>query len=131
MTPMAMSLDYLRKMGYYAEPVEHRPYIPDGQGRQKFPITKDLFGFADIIALKTHVLLVQTTSRSNTSARMKKIQASEAFEWCKRAGMLIHVHGWGAGGVQVIDMSNALPNWSAILRQKKKGLFVTQADLNL
>ena len=123
-TPMVMSLDMLRKLGYYAEPVEHRPYFP---GMERSTTTRDLLGFADILALREHVLLVQTTSRSNVSAHMKKIQASVAFEPCRRAGVLVHVHGWDVGGVQVTDMTarDADGNfvyrvlWESILRAQK------------
>ena len=94
---MAMSLDMLRKLGYYAEPVEVQVRHPE--------ITRDLLGFADILALREHVLLVQTTSRTNVNARIRKIQSAIAFEPCRRAGVLVHVHGWGDGGVHVTDMT--------------------------
>ena len=101
---ISLSLDFLAKLGYYALNVEHRPRIPV---RADLLITRDLFGFADIVALKDHVLLVQTTSLSNIAARAKKIQCSEAFEHCKRAGMRIHVHGWSARtGLKIVDMTN-------------------------
>lgn len=132
---MALSLDFLAKLGYYALNVEHRPRIP---GRADLLITRDLFGFADIVALKDHVLLVQTTSRSNMTARMHKIQCSEAFEPCKRAGMRIHVHGWDARvGLKIVDMTNEPSDWAGILlaqktrRQKRSGHLITQADLSL
>ena len=100
-TPMAMSLDMLRKLGYAAVPVEHRPKIPGFD----VPITRDLFGFADIVAMREHFLFVQTTSAANVTARMRKIQGCELFEAVKRAGGLVHVHGWGPGGVRVVDMT--------------------------
>jgi hypothetical protein len=62
---------------------------------------------------------------------VKKIQGSDAFPRCKRAGVLIHVHGWGAGGLRIVDMAGAAPDYSAMLRRKHKGHFVTQADLGL
>jgi len=101
-TPMSMSLDMLRKSGYYAEPVEYRPWFP---GMRVSKITRDLLGFADILALKDHVLLVQTTSHENVAARMRKIQRCASFEACKRAGVRVHVHGWGVGGLRVVDMT--------------------------
>lgn len=101
-TPMSMSLDLLRKQGYFAESVEQTgiriPGIPHS-------ITRDLLGFADILAMLDHVLLVQTTSQTNVAARVKKIQRCESFEACKRAGVRVHVHGWGLGGLVVIDMT--------------------------
>lgn len=100
-SPMQMSMDMLRKLGYDAVIVEHRPKIPG----LDLPITRDLFGFADIVAMKEHFLFVQTTSAPNVMARVHKIQASARFESVKRAGGLVHVHGWGPGGVKVIDMT--------------------------
>ena len=120
-TTMSMSLDLLRKQGYFAEPVEHSPRIP---GRPDLTIKRDLLGFADIIALREHVLLVQTTSAANMRARMKKIQCCKSFDPCKRAGVLVHVHGWGEGGLRVVNMTakDAEGNfiyatlWDSILR---------------
>lgn len=107
---MSMSLDMLRKIGYFAQPVEVTGVRIPGV---EHSYSKDLLGFADIMALREHVLLVQTTSAANVSARVRKIQANLAFEYCKRAGVLIHVHGWGDGGVRVIDMTakDADGNW--------------------
>lgn len=56
---------------------------------------KDLFGIIDILAVKEgETLAVQTTSGSAVSARVKKIQESEAIEWVRDAGWNIHIHGW-------------------------------------
>lgn len=106
-TPMAMSLDMLRKYGYFAVPVEQTGIRIPGVSHS---ITRDLLGFADIMALKDHVLLVQTTSAENVSARMRKIQRCESFHACKRAGVLVHVHGWGLRGLKVIDMTARNPD---------------------
>ena len=38
---------------------------------------------------------VQTTSRGNVSARVKKIQENEYFPELVRSGWKIHCHGWG------------------------------------
>ena len=102
-TPMQMSLNMLRKVGYFCEPVEvNNIWLPG----YEHPIKYDLLGFADIMALgKRRVLLVQTTTEENISARVDKIQHLEAFEACKQAGVLVHVHGWGLGGVKVVDMT--------------------------
>lgn len=127
-SPMAMSLNYLRKLGYYAEDVEQTSIRYEGS---EHAITRDLLGFADIIALKDHVLLVQTTSYSNIAARVKKIQAAHAFPHCKRAGVLIHVHGWSEQGLRIVDMAGEVPDYSAMLRKKHKGHLVTQKDLGL
>lgn len=99
---MQMSLDMLRKYGYYAEAVEQTGIKVPGISHT---ITRDLLGFGDILALKDHVLIVQTTSATNVSARVKKIQRCESFEACKRAGIRVHVHGWGLDGLKCIDMT--------------------------
>lgn len=127
-TPSELSIDYLEKHGYKCVNVEHSPRIP---GKPELLITRDLFGFVDIVALKDHALLVQTTSETNVNARMRKIVCSEWLEPCKRAGFLIHVHGWGAHGLRVIDMTLAVPDWSAIVRMKHKGHLARQEDLGL
>jgi predicted RecB family endonuclease len=86
-TPTQRSLDHLRKLGYLAEVVEKR--IP------KVFITKDLFGFIDIIAIRDgEILAVQTTSGSNVAARITKIRESATFARVLAAGMRIEVHGW-------------------------------------
>lgn len=74
---------------------------------------KDLFGFADLIALDKSggpPILIQVTSRSNVSARIKKIRTegtgkgqhavelAEIAEWWLRAGGRIFVEGWEKKG---------------------------------
>jgi hypothetical protein len=118
---MAMSLAMLRKLGWQAYPVEHRPFIPDAHGQQKVDITRDLLGFADILALKDHVLLVQTTSLANVSARVRKIRGLATFDYAKRAGMRIEVHGWGDGGVRVVDLTHEATEWSDVVRNGRRG----------
>lgn len=56
---------------------------------------QDLFGILDIVALRDGVTLgVQATSGSNVSARIKKITASDALPWLRKAGWRIAVVGW-------------------------------------
>lgn len=87
MTPTQRSLAHLRKLGYLAAVVEKR--IP------RVFITRDLFGFVDIVALADGVTLaVQTTSGSNVASRIKKIRASAEFQRVLAAGWRIVVHGW-------------------------------------
>ena len=112
-TPMSMSLDMLRKYGFDAYPVEVSNIVVPGFDH---PFKKDLLGFADIFAMKDYVLLVQTTSSSNVSARVRKIQQCEAFEACKRAGVRVHVHGWGVGGLRLVDMTARDPDGSWTFR---------------
>lgn len=102
-SPMQRSLEYLRKDGWHAEIVERRvPYRN---------ITIDLFNFADILSIRdTECLLVQCTSRSNVSARVKKITESPLLSSVRKAGFLIHVHGWGQlkgekWSARVVDLS--------------------------
>jgi hypothetical protein len=93
-SPTARSLDLLRSRGYRAEVVEH--WIP-----HTF-ITRDLFGFIDILAIREgEVLGVQACSSGGTSkrgsdvaARIRKIAESDAVGDVRKAGIGIHVHGW-------------------------------------
>ena len=50
----------------------------------------------DILAVGNgETIGVQTTSRGNVSARVKKIQENEYFSELVRSGWKVHVHGWG------------------------------------
>lgn len=87
-SPTQRSLKHLREQGYRAEVVEK--WIPGANLR------KDLFGFVDIVAIRgAETLGVQSTSRSNVSARVQKIADSEAVDDVRKAGWRIVVHGWG------------------------------------
>jgi hypothetical protein len=89
MSPMRRSLELMRGRGYHCEITEHRTH--DGT-------THDLFGFGDILCVHKEegdVVVVQTTSRSNISARVKKITDSELLPIVRNAGFYITVHGWG------------------------------------
>jgi hypothetical protein len=85
-TPTPKSMKALREDGWHVEVVEH--WIP------RINIRRDLFGFADLLAIRTgdRPRLVQVTT-SGVAARIKKIHASpllplvlEHFD--------IEVHGW-------------------------------------
>lgn len=120
-TPMSQSLNMLRKLGFQAYAVEHRPFIPDEHGQQKVDITRDLLGFADILALGDKVvLLVQTTTATHVSTRIRKIKGLATFDYAKRAGMRIEVHGWGDGGVRVVDITNEPTEWSDVVKNGKR-----------
>ncbi len=56
----------------------------------------DLFGFADLLAIKPGEVpvLIQTTSGSNTAARIKKIAAEPLARTALISGFRIEVHGW-------------------------------------
>jgi hypothetical protein len=82
--------DYLQQAGYTVEKTEHyNPYC-----RRKH----DLLGFGDYIAIQTgQIVLVQSTSKSNLSARRKKIKSlSNAQEWLDAGGRIMLI-GWAKG----------------------------------
>jgi transposase len=90
LTPTQRSLKYLRAAGYTVAIVEH--WNPFARIRQ------DLFGFGDLMAIRdkplSEILIVQTTSAGNLSARMRKISALDAAAAWLRVGGMIHAHGW-------------------------------------
>jgi hypothetical protein len=87
-SPTSRSLEKLRQDGYLCQIVEK--WNPHARIRQ------DLFGIGDILAIRdTETLLVQTTSRGNVAARVRKISESEALPVILRANWRIVVHGWG------------------------------------
>ena len=92
-SPTQRSLALLRKQGMTVAIVERwNAYTKTRQ---------DLLGFADLLAidpLNEKIILVQTTSRSNQSARCRKIFDSEhARTWLKSGGLIV-VHGWAKQG---------------------------------
>lgn len=81
MTPTQRTLKYLRGMGRIADVVER--WIP------RTKIRKDLFGFADIVAVSDWIWAVQTTSGSNHAARRHKILSnSNARAWVAAGGRI-------------------------------------------
>ena len=74
-------------------------------------VRQDLFGFVDLLAVKEgETLGVQTTSRSNMSARARKIAEHENTSAVRKAGWRLEVHGWakdtkGRWAVKVQDVS--------------------------
>lgn len=101
---MGRSLRLLRERGYHCEKTEHwNPFAK---------IRNDLWGFCDILALEPPqkvelmpgrfmdieggILAVQTTSYSNLSARVKKIQSSKLLKKVLDCGIEVVVHGWKA-----------------------------------
>ena len=86
-SPTQRTLKKLRDEGYVCAIVEH--------WNQWAKIRQDLFGFIDIVAIKdTETLGVQTTSGSNTNARVNKILENKYYPLVKKAGWKIVVHGW-------------------------------------
>jgi len=102
-SPTQRSLKKLRAEGWTAEVVERR--------NPRLPITHDLFGFIDILAIREgETLAVQTTSGSNVSSRVRKIADAEHLAAVRSAGWCIHVHGWrknarGRWECRVVDCS--------------------------
>lgn len=92
MTPTQRSLAWLRRAGYICAIVEH--WNPFARIRQ------DLFGFADLIAFKTHmpILLVQTTGDGHLQDRVKKILANPIAKAWIESGHEIRVESWGKRG---------------------------------
>jgi hypothetical protein len=89
-SPTQRSIALLKERGYLTAIVEkYNPHVGP------FGITQDLFGFGDILALKKgDILLVQTTSGSNASKRVKKIEDSVNYPRVIESGMRVSVHGW-------------------------------------
>jgi hypothetical protein len=86
-SPTQRSLQLMRDRGCLAEVVER--WNPHSRTRH------DLWGFVDIICLDDNqVIAVQSTSRSNMSARIRKIEEHENLAAVLRAGIQIVVHGW-------------------------------------
>lgn len=90
MTPTSRSLELLRSEGWTVDVVEKT--INTG----KMVFKRDLFGCLDIIGFRNgETLVVQTTSASNISSRIKKITESPHLRGIREAGWRIEVHGWG------------------------------------
>lgn len=112
-SPTARTVTLLRARGYIATRVEQRLPIPGGR-----PVTRDAFGFGDILACKPDcgVLLVQATSRSHVNARIKKAIDSDIvgssvsapvlrpnpvrlnLSMWLRSGGRFEIWGWAKGG---------------------------------
>jgi hypothetical protein len=85
-SPTQRSLAHLRELGYHVEVVEKWNSFT----KQR----KDLWGWADLLAIKKgEVLAVQVTA-SAVSDRLKKIMASDTLAFVRDAGIRIEVHGW-------------------------------------
>ena len=102
-SPTQLSLRHLRELGYTVQVVETFNCFTKRKS--------DLFQFIDILALRgDETLAVQTTSKSNISARVKKIADNEHVGAVRDAGWRIHCHGWaknksGRWEVKVVDLS--------------------------
>lgn len=92
-SPTQRTLAYLRKRGEVAQVVE--------RFNQFAKVRQDLFGFIDIVNLRTGAIVgVQCTSGGNVAARVNKILnecGDVAREWLL-AGGRIEVWGWAKRG---------------------------------
>jgi len=89
LTPSQLSKRFLEEQGYVVWKTEHWNAFAH--------IRQDLFGFADFIACQVGKakLLIQTTTLSNVSARIKKILSNPiAAVWIDGGRDQIVVHGW-------------------------------------
>jgi len=85
-SPTQRSLEHMRKLGYLCDIVERR--VPF-----QF-VTKDLFGFIDILCVKGEDIIgVQATSAPNAASRVTKITEHENWPLVCKAIRVI-VHGW-------------------------------------
>lgn len=91
-TPSARTLERCSALGWAAGTTES--WVPFA----KVPTRRDLLGFIDIVcATGGEIIGIQATSRSNVSARVKKIKtecADHARKWLESGGV-IEVWGWG------------------------------------
>lgn len=89
MTPTQRSCALLRQQGYLVDIVEsYNAYAH---------VKHDMFGWADIVALKQGkqgVLAVQTTTGSNLAARIEKASPMASFRIWIAAGNAVEFHGW-------------------------------------
>lgn len=87
-SPAQRSLDLLRGEGWFVAVTER--WNPFAKVRQ------DLFGFIDVLAMKSDILLaVQTTSGEHVAERVQKIRETQAASlWLESPNRLIVVHGW-------------------------------------
>jgi hypothetical protein len=99
------SVSNLTERGYVCETVEKWKRFPDRNKREcgscghrpLISVRSDLFGFADILAIHPEdakVVLVQTTTRPNHSARRNKILSSMEAKLVLLAGVQILIQSW-------------------------------------
>ena len=107
-----LTLKLMRKRCYLCEVVER--WIPMKK------IRKDLFGIGDVLCVGDRdVVLVQTTSSTNLSSRVRKIESlhlnkkkpelGRTLDAVRKGGIRIVVHGWkkakGRWCVREVDVS--------------------------
>jgi len=95
MTPTQRTLQELRRRGYVAQVVERWNAFAK--------IRQDLFGFIDIVAVKSNengVLGVQATSTGNVPSRIQKASLSPNLSVWLQAGNRFAVWGWAKRGAK-------------------------------
>jgi hypothetical protein len=91
-SPTSRTLDALRKRGYTAGVVEKWVKMNPSNPTDRKGFRKDLFGFCDIIAIRTDVgiVAVQCTSYAGHSDHRKKILSiPEAKLWLRCRGRIL------------------------------------------
>lgn len=89
-SPTQRSLKRLRDEGWTVWVVEYW----NGFTRRRV----DLFNAFDLLAVRgEETMAIQTTSASNVSARVKKIEANEYVPVLRKAGWGLMCHGWDKG----------------------------------
>jgi hypothetical protein len=101
-TPTARTLDKLRKEGW-------RPWVVE-KWNHHTKTRLDLYNIGDVLAIRgSETLLVQATSYSNVSSRVKKIADSEYIAAIREAGWRVEVWGWHKVGrfwqARIVDCS--------------------------
>ena len=86
MSPCQLSLRHLRKTYPLVGVTEHWNAFAR--------IRQDLFGCIDMLAIGPDILAVQTTSATNISVRVRKLNASPALPHLRAAGIRVLIHGW-------------------------------------
>jgi len=94
MSPTQRSLKLLREQGYTVAITER--WNPFAKIRQ------DLFGFADLLAIKPgEIMAVQTTTASHLAAHRRKINSEARSRTWLEAGGRIQLHGRNESKVKV------------------------------
>jgi len=101
-SPTQRSLAYLRELGYHVEIVEKWNHFT----KQR----KDLWGWADLLAIRRDEVLAVQVTASAVAARIKKIEASDTLPLVREANIRVEVHGWrklkdGKYHIRVVDLS--------------------------
>jgi hypothetical protein len=91
MSPQARAIQRMREMGYAVETVEQVKRVPGKTWRV------DLFGAFDLLGVngEGEVMAVQVTSRSNVSARVRKLADLPVLDWLRKAEWSLWVWGYG------------------------------------